>query len=637
MSVWSWLKLTVCLWLLGKTARLAGWLLAIVVVIAAWPLTLVTLAGYSAAWWRGWPPARLRQAAAVSLVMPVAWAADAALRADQLRAATMAPARAWEHGWPDPAAVSAAREFVLLAPATVPAGLALAAAVWAWRNYAITTGLGGITASAPIIFDRRQWRRQVRTAKGMTGAPGAVPLLGRGGKIPVGGTIRAIGHRWHPVFALPAGACARHMVIVGATGTGKTNLMIRLWAGWFTAALDAARAGRGNRPLLVVLDCKGGRDARVKADRTRRLLYGAGARQVAIWPDEARLCLWDLPAGDLAVLLYQMIESGTGAAAYYADVLQAALTLAVTAPCGPPVNTSGFLDRLDARWLQHAWGDGRHPGELARAQAAARHLPDIQLRYATLLGRLGSALDGPGTLADADAWYFILEGTRERSVAETQAMAITELAAHAATSPYGEPRAMLLAADDYSAVSGRVPLSNLYERGRSLGIGLQVSAQSWQGLGRDEDERYRIAATADGGVFVLRTPHPEPLTGLAGKHRVLETAHRLIGNAWADEGTTRERRTWTADPDLIRRLDVGQTCYIHRGAATFVQVARPKPSPLSLLPPPSPGPPTVQLPAPRHEPAHAGDTPADPRKPAHAGDTPARLDLDDLFGPGAAR
>jgi hypothetical protein len=624
VSVWSWLKLTVCLWLLGKAARLAGWLLAIAVVIAAWPLTLVILAGYTAAWWRGWPPARLRRAAAVSLVMPAAWAAGAALRADQLRAAALAPARAWEDGWPDPAAVSAAREFVLLAPATVPAGLALAAAVWAWRNYAITTGLGGITASAPIIFDRRQWRRQVRTAKGMTGAPGAVPLLGRGGKIPVGGTIRAIGHRWHPVFALPAGACARHMVIVGATGTGKTNLMIRLWAGWFTTALDAARAGRGHRPLLVVLDCKGGRDARVKADRTRRLLYGAGARQVAIWPDEARLCLWDLPAGDLAVLLYQMIESGTGAAAYYADVLQAALTLAVAAPCGPPVNTSGFLDRLDARWLQHAWGDGRHPGELARAQAAARHLPDIQLRYATLLGRLGPGLDGPGTLADADAWYFILEGTRERSVAETQAMAITELAAHAATSPYGEPRAMLLAADDYSAVSGRVPLSNLYERGRSLGIGLQVSAQSWQGLGRDEDERYRIAATADGGVFVLRTPHPEPLTGLAGKHRVLETAHRLIGNAWGDEGTTRERRTWTADPDLIRRLDVGQTCYIHRGAATFVQVARPKPSPLSLLPPPSPGPPIVQLPAPRHEPAPAGDT-------------PAKLDLDDLFGPGGGR
>jgi hypothetical protein len=75
-----------------------------------------------------------------------------------------------------------------------------------------------------------------------------------------------------------------------------------------------------------------------------------------------------------------------------------------------------------------------------------------------------------------------------------------------------------------------------------------VSAQSWQGLGKDDDERYRIAATADGGVWVLRTPYPEPLTGLAGTRRVLETAHKLIGVTWGDEGTTREQRASVADP-----------------------------------------------------------------------------------------
>jgi len=114
-------------------------------------------------------------------------------------------------------------------------------------------------ASAPITFDARQWNRQVPHRPGLTHAPGAVPLLARGYKIPVGGTIRAIGHPWHPVFSLKPGACARHMVIVGSTGSGKTNLMIRLWAGWFTATLQASRAGDGGRPLLVVLDCKGGR------------------------------------------------------------------------------------------------------------------------------------------------------------------------------------------------------------------------------------------------------------------------------------------------------------------------------------------------------------------------------------------
>ena len=622
MTLWAWLRFTVTLWLLRKAVKFTGWLLVLLLAVVLWPVTIVTIAAYVAAWLRGWPPARLRRAATATMALPAAAVAAAAVRHGRPSAA-LAPARAYPSGWHHLAALDAARTFAALAPAAVPAGLALAAALWAWRNYALAAGIGGRMASAPVTFDNRQWKRQARAAEGRTAAPGSVPLLGRGGRIPVGGTIRAVACKWKPVFALPFTACARHMVIVGASGSGKTNLMMRLWDGWYTAALDAYWKGKGNRPLLIILDCKGGQDARKKANRTRRLLYGAGARRVAVWPDEARVSLWDLPAPDLAVLLYQMIETGEGNAAYYADILYAVTVLAVTAPSGPPWSTASFLERIDTAWLETAWGGFSE--EAARVRAAARHLGDIQLRYATLLGRLGPALDGPGTLDEADAWYFILEGTREPSVAEAQALALTELAARAATKPAGEQRAILLAADDYSAVSRRVPLSNLYERGRSLGIGVQVSAQSWQGLGATEDERYRIAATADGGVFVLHTPYPEPLVALAGTRRVLETAHKVVGNVWGDEGTTREQRAWTADPDLIRRLDIGQACFISRGAATFIQVARPKPSPLTLLPPPpareDPGP----VPEPRHEP--------DPGPPSW----PGAGNLDDIFGSGAPR
>ena len=436
MSVWSWLKLTVCLWLLGKAAKAAGWLAAFAAVIAAWPLTLLVAAGYLSAWWRGRPPAWLRRAAAWSLVMPLAWLSAAAARPGRLRAAALAPVRAWQHGWPYPAGPAAAREFAAVRPGDSPgrAGPGRRAC-----------GGGGTTPSPPGWAASPRPRRSPSTAgsgNGRSARPRAWPARPPRSRWRAGGTrsrsgppSAPSGHRWDPVFTLPAAACARHMVIIGATGSGKTNLMMRLWAGWFTATLHACDAGTGDRPLLIVLDCKGGPDSRRKAGRTRRLLYGAGARRVAVWPDEARLSLWDLPGRDLAVLLYQMIDTGTGNAAYYADILQAALTLAVTAPGGPPLNSAGFLDRLEARWLTHAWSDGRHPGEVALVQAAARHLPDIQLRFATLLGRLGPALDGPGTLADADAWYFILEGTSEPSVAEAQAMALTELAAHAVTSP----------------------------------------------------------------------------------------------------------------------------------------------------------------------------------------------------------
>jgi hypothetical protein len=511
--------------------------------------------------------------------------------------------------------------FVLCAPLAVPVGLLVAGWLWAWRIYALTTGLSGKTASAPVVFDLRQWRRQVRAARGRNTAPGAVPLADRRGRIVMGGVIRVVGHRWQPVLSIPYTAMGRHQVVLGSSGAGKTNLMIRTWAGWYTAALHAHHQHGAPRPLLVVLDCKGGPDSRLKAARTRRLLHAAGAGRVAIWPDEATVSLWTLPPRELAVTLFEMVETGTGPAAYYADVMQAVLLLAVSAPPGPPAHAAAFLERLDAGWLEAAYA-----GDSARLRAVATarpHLGDIALRYRTLLERLGPGLDGTGTLADADAWYFLLEGTREPSVAEAQAMALVELVSYAATSRDTEPRAMLLACDDYSAVSGRLSLSQLYERGRSLGIGVQVSAQSWQGLGADEDERYRIAATADGGIWLLRTPYPEPVSDLAGTRRVIETATKVIGGMWGDEGSSRVQHARTLVPDIARTLDVGQAAYLHKGGVTWTQIARPRPSPLPL-PPPLPEPsPAVVIP-----PAHPGEQ--EQPVPAESAGPSA---LDDAFGP----
>ena len=123
-----------------------------------------------------------------------------------------------------------------------------------------------------------------------------------------------------------------------------------------------------------------------------------------------------------------MIETGTGDAAYYADVTQAVLTLAITAPGGPPADGAAFLDRLDPAWLEAAYaGD---PGPAGRRARRPRPAPATS---ACATGPCCPASarpwTAPATWPDADAWYFILEGTREQSVAEAQAMALTELVA----------------------------------------------------------------------------------------------------------------------------------------------------------------------------------------------------------------
>ena len=372
---------------------------------------------------------------------------------------------------------------------------------------------------------------------------------------------------------------------------------MRLWAGFLAEGLRRHAAGAGQRPLLVVLDCKGGADSRRVADRARRVLREAGARSTAIWPDEASLSLWALPARQLTTTLVDMIEHGTGGAAYYSDVLEAVIALAVGPPCGPPASTADFLARLDAGWLAAAYaGPGGGP-DAALLRSASRHVSDIALRFRTLFRRLGEGLDGPGGFGDADAWYCILEGTSEVAVAEAQARALVDILASYAARGQGSQREILLAVDEFSAVSRRLPIWQLYERARSLGLAVQVSAQSWQGLAPQDDDRYRIAATADGGIWLLRTPYPDPATGLAGRRPVTDTSRRVLGTAlWGHEGSSRVQGAPVADPAIIRSLDVGQAAYIYRGGVTFVQVKRLVAAPAALagepaVPRPPPGPP----------------------------------------------
>ena len=564
--------------------------------VALAPVTLVAAGAFWYGWWRGAPPRRVYLAALWCLPMAGAWLVAVAVWPARAVAASTrtaypagagpgswwfravaAPYRAWdamwrlvEHGHPLAGAVAAA-------PPAVPLGLVAGGACWAYRRFRMRSGAGGLTPESPGAFDARQWRHQVRAAQALIAAPGSLPLLSRRGHVVAGATIRSAGHRSGRAAAIPYERLRAHQVVIGSTGTGKTTLLLRLWAGFMAAGLRRYAAGPGHRngagrPLLVVLDCKGGASSRKVADRTRRVLRDAGARSTAIWPDEASLSLWTLPPDRLVTTLLDLIEHGTGGAAFYTDVMEALVALAVCAPCGPPVNSADFLARLDADWLAAVYGAHGDGEAVTTIRSGKRAFEDVKLRFRALWRRLGAGLDGGSSFTDADAWYCVLEGTAEASVAEAQARALTDLlACHALRGD----REILLCVDEFSAVSRRLPIWRLYERARSLGLAVQVSAQSWEGLAGSEDERQRVAATAEGGIWLLRTPRPSPVAELAGTSPSVDTSRRFSGaGAWADDGLSRARRAPVLDEDLVRRLEVGQVCYVYRGGVTFLQIKR---------------------------------------------------------------
>jgi hypothetical protein len=529
------------------------------VTVGLLPLALVAVVAVAVASARGWRPSRLCRLAAWSVPAVAVWLMISA------RAGLPAlPAAIWR------TAVRGhyAAAFVLALPLTLPAGLLAGALAWSRRLRSMAAGVSGRQPGAAISFDRRQWRRQARSARARIRPPFRVPLLTRRGDFVAGAVIRAVGHPDRRLARLPASRLGAHQLVIGGTGTGKTTLLIRLWAGFMAYGRRRHAAGEASAPLLVVLDCKGGADARRIADRCRDVLQRTGTGNVVVWPDEASLSLWSLPVGQLVTTLVDLIEHGTGGAAYYADVMEAVVALAAEAPAGPPDSIADFLSRLNPAWLAQAWlGD---PDRLALIRSAVRQVPDIALRFRTLFRRLGAGLDGPGGLADADAWYCILEGTAEIAVAEAQARAIVDILASYVVSA---DRQVLLAVDEFSAVSRRLPIWQLYERARSLGLAVYVSAQSWHGLAAREDDRYRLAATAEGGIWLLRTPHPDPVTALAGRRSRVATTTQLAGRLrWRRSVSARIAPAAVADADLVRGLDVGQAAYLYRGGVTYTQI-----------------------------------------------------------------
>ena len=584
------------LWLL-RNAVLVG------VAVAVAPVTLVAVGAAGYAWWRGWTPRRLYEAAVWCLPMAAAWLVAVVVWPARVignggpggaagaggtgpgggnppgvgpgtawfRMAA-APYRLWAGMWQLVGHGQAGGAVVAVASLAVPLGVAAGGVAWAYRLFRMRSGAGGLTPAAPAAFDQRQWRHQVRSARALIAAPGSLPLLSGDGQVAVGATIRSVRHRAGRAMVIPYERLRSHQVVIGSTGTGKTTLLLRLWAGFMAAGLRRHAAGTGRPPLLVVLDCKGGASSRKVADRTRRVLRDAGARSTAIWPDETPLSLWTLPPDRLVTTLLDLIEHGTGGAAYYSDVMEALVSLAVCAPCGPPANSADFLSRLDADWLAMVYGASGDGAGVATARSSAKAFHDVKLRFAALWRRLGSGLDGCATYADADAWYCVLEGTAEVAVAEAQARALTDLLAFYALD--GE-REILLCVDEFSAVSRRLPIWQLYERARSLGLAVQVSAQSWEGLAGSEDERNRVAATAEGGIWLLRTPRPDAVVAMAGTQSAVDTSRRFDGaGAWSDDGLSRTRLAPVLDGDIVRRLEVGQVAYVYRGGVTFLQIKR---------------------------------------------------------------
>lgn len=167
-----------------------------------------------------------------------------------------------------------------------------------------------------------------RSAKAPPAANGAI-VLG----VPLSGDLAWEQGGW---FTYPATILGRHLVMVGGSGTGKTETSKRI-------AYGAAKVYGWK---VFYLNCKGDADTAAQFLEAMR----AAGRTTTMFR------AYDGWRGDTTALLNRLMSIIDYSEPYYRDITKMMLSLAVEAPPGPPRSSSELLERLnlDALAMRYA-------------------------------------------------------------------------------------------------------------------------------------------------------------------------------------------------------------------------------------------------------------------------------------------
>lgn len=523
---------------------------------------------------QGWDWRRAAKVAAGTLLLPVA-----ALLSG------VSPVRAYEN------AVTAAREGSYVVAAldavaiTAPAGTWLAVLGLTVSTYRAQTGqMRTLHGGERIMHQRSQARarlaaKQVKRPQPLT--------VGHGDNIGIvlgplteeikGGVMDPLKNnvpRSHLV--IPYSATRQGMLIIAQPGAGKTETLKKISMGVFEAGWRLRRKKKCGRPLVIMIDCKGGVEAEDDANDWADALYSLGAHpdRVGIWPHADRLDIWQMPAKDMAECLHGLAATDNQ---YYSQLQRTLLSLICEAPEGPPKNSAQFMARLNRAWLERVWSGRPEAVQVLEMFTEGRDnvLGSQTALFWNLFRDLGRDLDSGRSLDDFDALYCAIPSVRRPAEAVARSSALLALIKDLATQK-AKGREITVLFDEYSAVGGKADLLGpILERFRSQGVGTIAGGQTVYGMATSQDEFRRLAGAAGGGYLLMRSPDPEILADLVGTRRVLEASRHQSSFAGAlDEGSGRMQDERLVDPNRIRSLPTGHICYGVSNYAQYGVVAR---------------------------------------------------------------
>lgn len=352
------------------------------------------------------------------------------------------------------------------------------------------------------------------------------------------------------VLLSPQRMC-RHVLVCGATGSGKTETVLRL--AW-------AVAKESDAPVFY-LDGKGDRET---ARRFCGLMADAG-RTTRVFPNEP-FDAWRGEPHEIQGRLMEIIDyAPEGPAAWYRDVAKNVLRLVCEHPDGPPRSSTTVLARMDADALAKA-----HQGSSALKALNQQLIRQVRLRYEAFFGQTRGALDGNWAWEDTTAAYLLLDSLALREETTGLARMLFEDFAHYFTNRKPRHQFCVLIVDEFSSLAQSGGMASRIEQARGFNTSLILAPQVVAGMG-DEQEAARILGSIE-TIICHRVNTPEEIISLAGTRKAMEYSTQYATDGATGNGSARIQHQYKIDPNKVRALPPGHAYTINQGHAMKITI-----------------------------------------------------------------
>jgi hypothetical protein len=357
------------------------------------------------------------------------------------------------------------------------------------------------------------------------------------------------------LFVLPTAELSKHGVVIGKSGSGKSETLLRL----------AVAAARILRWQVIMIDGKGDHEAGL---RFLAAMKSAGIQNVKMFPVEA----YNGWVGSQEALLSRLLAVEEYRDTHYRAIAENLLRLAISAPGQPISNSAELLLRLNlTNEVLLGLYAGNSEVEAYLTYYGKRDPLGVYNRYAALLAKLGGKLDGEWSFDSVDAAYISLDGLALSGIVSGLGRYYVEDFANYAGQRKPLERRVLFLFDELGAIDAN--LANMFERVRSRGVSVYVSGQSdhsiaYRGMIQNA-ERILSAATT---IILHASNDPDRIIGRAGTLYTIEEISVVEGDEATGRGSLRLAESPKVDANVIRQLATGEVYIIAHGKAHQVRV-----------------------------------------------------------------